>query len=94
MAAFSRGETPTGRGEGLSLTQQDLSLLVQQLRSAEQGQLGNIPGIDIRRADTLLAAAAIVQALLLRFSKNRILAAPGGLREGLILEWAEAHKAG
>jgi exopolyphosphatase/guanosine-5'-triphosphate,3'-diphosphate pyrophosphatase len=94
MAAFSRGETPTGRGEGLSLTQQDLSLLVQQLRSAEQGQLGNIPGIDIRRADSLLAAAAIVQALLLRFSKNRVLAAPGGLREGLILEWAEAHKAG
>jgi len=94
MAAFARGESPTGRGEGLSLSQAELSLLVQQLRTAEQGQLGNIPGIDIRRADTLLAAAAIIQALLLRFSQDRVLAAPGGLREGLILEWAEAHKAG
>lgn len=94
MAAFARGESPTGRGDGLSLTQDELNWVVLQLRTAEPSQLGNIPGIDLRRADTLLAAAAIVQALMLRFSQSSVFAAPGGLREGLILEWAEAHKAG
>lgn len=94
MAAFSRGESPTGRGDSLWMSQAELDWVVFHLRSAQPDQLRNIPGIDLRRADTLLAAAAIVQALMLRFSQARVFAAPGGLREGLILEWAEAHKAG
>jgi exopolyphosphatase/guanosine-5'-triphosphate,3'-diphosphate pyrophosphatase len=94
MAAFSRGEAPLGRGDGLWMTQAELDWVVFHLRSAKPDQLGNIPGIDPRRADTLLAAAAIVQAFMLRFSQSRVFAAPGGLRHGLLVVGAAPHKAG
>ncbi len=92
MAAYSRGESTEGRGEGLQINAEELALQIERMRQAGPLQLSNIPGIDPRRADSLLAAAALVQALMLRFSKDKVLAAPGGLREGLILEWADGLK--
>lgn len=92
MAASARGELTEGRGEGLSFNQNELRHQIRLLRQADRLQLRNIPGIDSRRSDTLLAAAALIQALMLRFSSTDILAAPGGLREGLLLEWADSLK--
>ena len=92
MAAFARGETPKGRGEGHSIETQELERLIALLRRTPELQLGNIPGIDSRRSDSLLASAALIQALMHRFSQATVLAAPGGLREGLIQEWADVHK--
>lgn len=92
MAAFARGDAPDGRGEGLSIDIHELHSLVGLLRDTAELQLGNIPGIDSRRASTLLASASVVQALMQRFSQDVVLAAPGGLREGLIQEWADVEK--
>ena len=92
MAACARGDSPEGRGEGLALHRQELDSLIAQLRATPTLHLSNIPGIDERRSETLLSSAAIVQALMQRFSKESIYAAPGGLREGLIQEWADGQK--
>ena len=92
MAAYARGESPEGRGEGHSIQVQELDRLIALLRSTPELHLGNIPGIDSRRAGSLLASAALIQALMHRFSQEAVLAAPGGLREGLIQEWADIQK--
>ena len=92
MAAYARGDFPEGRGEGLNIQAQELDRLSTLLRETPELQLGNIPGIDSRRAGTLLASTAIVQALMQRFSQDAVFAAPGGLREGLIQEWADVQK--
>ena len=94
MAAFRRGDQPKGRGDGISFTQEELADLVETMVAADSSDLNKIPGIDPRRAETLLAAAAIVQALMLHFSQDQVLAVRGGLRDGLIMEWAEAHREG
>ena len=92
MAAYARGDSPSGRGEGLSVQTGELDRLIALLRKTPELQLRNIPGIDSRRSGSLLASAAIVQALMQRFSQDTVLAAPGGLREGLIQEWADVEK--
>jgi exopolyphosphatase/guanosine-5'-triphosphate,3'-diphosphate pyrophosphatase len=94
MVATARGEAPKGRGDGLAFNQEELAAVVADLQGAYAQRLVHLPGIDPRRADTLLAAAAIVQALMMRFSQEQIFAVRGGLREGLILEWAESRQEG
>ena len=94
MAAYSRGETPKGRGSGLVLTEDALLAEVTHLQECDALQLRNIPGGDARRVDTLLAAAAIIHALMLRFSQFEVLASHGGLRDGLVMEWAEGLEDG
>jgi len=94
MAAYSRGETPQGRGSGLLLTEDGLLTEVARLKRSDALQLRNIPGGDARRVDTLLAAAAIIHALMLRFSRDEVLASHGGLRDGLVMEWAEGLEGG
>lgn len=53
-----------------------------------------IPGLDPKRADTLLPATAVVRTLMERTGQDRMTVSDKAIREGLIYDFIERHREG
>ena len=92
MAAANAGEEIVGNGTGYSFDVTDLDSLVAQLSRTPEENLADLKGIDMRRSSSLLAAGCIIRALMELTDITRVVAVPGGLREGIVQKWINSHE--
>jgi exopolyphosphatase/guanosine-5'-triphosphate,3'-diphosphate pyrophosphatase len=79
------GELLAGSVQGVELTQEALASLRDELAALPPGERGEIPGINERRADVILAAAIVLHEVLELADADRFEVTEWGMREGLFL---------
>ena len=92
MAAANAGEEIVGNGTGYGFDVTELDATVAMLSRTDDSDLSSIKGIDMRRAHSLLAAGCIIRALMELTDITRVVAVPGGLREGIVQKWINSHE--
>jgi len=92
MAAANAGEEIVGNGTGYGFDVTELDAIVAILSRTADSDLSSIKGIDMRRAHSLLAAGCIIRALMELTDITRVVAVPGGLREGIVQKWINSHE--
>ncbi|HWC75213.1 MAG TPA: Ppx/GppA phosphatase family protein [Gemmatimonadales bacterium] len=84
MAQLERD--PTARPvQGYAMSRADVVHLMHRLRATPLAERREIPGLNPRRADIIVAGAAAVARVAKRLGTERILVNDGGLRDGLLL---------
>jgi exopolyphosphatase/guanosine-5'-triphosphate,3'-diphosphate pyrophosphatase len=76
---------------GYSFSFRDLQNIVARLRRASYSERVQIPGINDRRAEIILAGAMILQEAMALLGMESITVCERSLREGLIVDWMLAH---
>ncbi|HKV54009.1 MAG TPA: Ppx/GppA phosphatase family protein [Candidatus Binataceae bacterium] len=89
MARAARGEE-LGRLHGATASAAEVTRLCQALVEANSAMRASLPGIDPKRIDQMPAAAMLADFVLRRSGASEIAACTWALREGLLLELAEA----
>lgn len=84
MARFAREGEP-GPIHGYVLTRGDVVRLLDRLRETPLGARRQIPGVNPKRADILLAGAAVVVRLARRLGTQRVMINDRGIRDGVLL---------
>ena len=92
MTAANAGEEIIGNGTGYSFDVTELDAIVTQLSRTPEGDLADLKGIDMRRASSLLAAGCIIRVIMELTDITRVVAVPGGLREGIVQKWINSHE--
>ena len=90
MAAYARGDFPEGRGEGLNIQAQELDRLSTLLRETQSCNWATFQELILEERHPA-GLDSDCAGLMQRFSQMPY-SAPGGLREGLIQEWADVQK--
>lgn len=86
MALARSGERPHSLN-GATLTVEALAGVIEDLISAgSPGGVRELPGVDSRRADILLAGALIVEGVVTGLGVAQLVFSDGALREGLLLD--------
>lgn len=78
-------EGKAGSVQGYAVSRADVVNLVNRLRETPLEVRRQIPGLNPRRADIIVAGAAAVARLAKRLDSQQILVNEGGLRDGLLL---------
>ncbi len=81
---------PVQRLHGLELTRREVRRLAQQLAGASIEERRKIPGVGSNRADTLHAAAIVIDEVMDLTGAKTLTVAGQGLREGLV--WQELRE--
>ncbi|WP_421654556.1 HD domain-containing protein [Leptothermofonsia sp. ETS-13] len=76
---------------GYSLTLGDLRDIVNRLRRLNLAERSQIPGINDRRAEIILAGALILQEAMTLLGAESIVICERSLREGVIVDWMLTH---
>lgn len=71
--------------QGYEMSRGELVHLMHRLRATPLAERREIPGLNPRRADIIVAGAAAVARLAKRLDTQKILVNTGGLRDGLLL---------
>ena len=67
-------------------------MVIDDIKSADTiKKRSNLPGMDSKRADIILAGVAAVDALMRHFGTNLLKINAGGIREGLIIRSLQKH---
>jgi exopolyphosphatase/guanosine-5'-triphosphate,3'-diphosphate pyrophosphatase len=74
---------------GHRLTVGDLAKQIARLRASTQAEREKMAGLDPKRADVILAGAAILQAIAGRMGVQEVLVSDRGIRWGLLFEKAD-----
>ncbi len=78
--------------DGLWLSERDVRLVTDRLREMSYEARADEPCIGVERADLVVCGCAILDALLLEWPASRVRVADRGLREGMLVGLARAHK--
>ena len=84
MARQAREGQP-GPIQGYEMTRGDLVRLLDRLRETPLGARRQIPGVNPKRADILVAGAAVVARLAKWLGTQRVLVSDRGIRDGVLL---------
>ncbi len=84
MARCAREGEP-GPIHGYVLTRGDVVRLLDRLRETPLGARRQIPGVNPKRADILVAGAAVVARLTKRLGSQRVMINDRGIRDGVLL---------
>jgi exopolyphosphatase/guanosine-5'-triphosphate,3'-diphosphate pyrophosphatase len=76
---------------GYSFTLRDLRDMVNRLRRLNLAERSQIPGINDRRAEIILAGALILQEAMTLLGAESIVICERSLREGVIVDWMLTH---
>ncbi len=76
---------------GYSFTLRDLQDMVNRLRRLNLAGRSQIPGINDRRAEIILAGALILQEAMTLLGAESIVICERSLREGVIVDWMLTH---
>jgi exopolyphosphatase/guanosine-5'-triphosphate,3'-diphosphate pyrophosphatase len=90
MARHAREGQP-GPIHGYVVTRGDLIRLLDRLRETPLGARRQIPGINPKRADILVAGAAVVARLAKWLGTQRVLISDRGIRDGVLLAMIHEH---
>ena len=71
--------------DGCTISSQDITGVIGDLRQLSREQLGENPCIGKQRADLVLAGCAVLEAIYLRWPVDKFSVADRGLREGLLM---------
>jgi exopolyphosphatase/guanosine-5'-triphosphate,3'-diphosphate pyrophosphatase len=84
------------RGEGIPtvLTQEALIELEQRLGRMTLEERTRLPGLDARRADTILPGAMVLRAALELAGATEATLADGAVREGIVADYIATHRPG
>lgn len=74
---------------GYRVTRADVRHLVDRLASLSAKERRDVPGLSADRADIIVAALAVIDALLERLDVNLLQVHTGGVRDGLLLTMLE-----
>ena len=93
MAVAARGDPPPRTFNNFNLSRADLAGVVDALVSAPTvAARSELPGLDPRRADIILAGALILEQILEEFGVGHITFSDYALREGVLLDtWQRRH---
>jgi exopolyphosphatase/guanosine-5'-triphosphate,3'-diphosphate pyrophosphatase len=85
-----------GRGDGTPtvLTQEALIELEQKLGRMTLEERTRLPGLDARRADTILPGAMVLRAALELSGATEATLAEGAVREGIVADYIATHRPG
>ncbi len=90
MARSAREGEP-GPIQGYVLTRGDAVRLLDRLRETPLGARRQIPGVNPKRADILVAGAAVVARLVKRLGTQRVVINDRGIRDGVLLSMMLEH---
>ena len=72
------------------LRKQDLSTLVEELRTLSPEGVSRLPGVSLDRAHQIRAGAIVAEATMDLFDLTELEICPWALREGVLLEHLDA----
>jgi exopolyphosphatase/guanosine-5'-triphosphate,3'-diphosphate pyrophosphatase len=78
--------------EGLVLQRKELERLIGRLRELPRSRYEELPGMDLRRRDTLPAGAVLVREIMKVLGAERMTTSERGLRDGLLVDWVLHHR--
>lgn len=78
--------------DGLWLNESDVRSVTDRLRAMSYDERADEPCIGLERADLVVCGCAILDALLLEWPSSRVRVADRGLREGILVGLARAHR--
>ncbi len=76
------------------LTVEDLGELEQKLAGMTVTERAKVPGLDARRADTILAGAVVLRTALELAGADEATVCEGALREGIVADYVASHRPG
>ncbi len=76
---------------GYTLTLRDLRELINRFRKLPYAERAQIPGLNDRRAEIILAGAVILQEAMTLLGAESITICERSLREGVIVDWMLTH---
>lgn len=76
---------------GLSITQENVAAALERFAHVAVSERREIPGLEPKRADVIVAGAIILDTLLTYFHAHRFLLSARGLRYGLLADHAKSH---
>ncbi|MEP6652956.1 MAG: Ppx/GppA phosphatase family protein [Myxococcales bacterium] len=88
------GERDDARDEGPTLTVDALADLEQKLAGLTLNQRARLPGLDARRADTILAGAVVLRTALELGGARSAIVCESALREGIVADYIATHRPG
>jgi len=88
LAAVKQGKSRREQGNlhGTSLTVEDIDCQISQYQACDTMARARIPGLESRRADTIIAGAAVVRAILSHVGAPAIQVSARGLRYGVMYD--------
>jgi exopolyphosphatase/guanosine-5'-triphosphate,3'-diphosphate pyrophosphatase len=92
MAVAARTGMVPDHEEGLVLTRKEVDRLLERLTETPSDELVRLPGMDMRRKDTLLAGAVLVREVLRAAGADQLTTSERSLREGLVVDWVMHHR--
>lgn len=79
---------------GMTIPREDLLAVIERIISAKKSEeRAKLPGIDVKRADIILAGALILEAAIKNLNIQKILISSYSLREGVLYDKIEKIKA-
>ena len=90
----SRGGDKNGERSGGTLARPALAELEQKLAGMTVAARGQLPGLDARRADTILPGAMILRTVLDLCDAEQAVLCDTALREGIVAEYVVANRPG
>lgn len=91
IAASALKGKRASKKQNLAVTRHQLRKLVKYLAFSTAAQRKRLPGVDPKREDLLLPAAATLLVFMEACGVGRIRHAPGSLREGLVVDYLIRH---
>ena len=88
------GERDDGGRAPARLTLHDLGELEQKLAALTVAERAKLPGLDVRRADTILAGAVVLRTALELADADEAIVCEAALREGIIADYIATHRPG
>jgi exopolyphosphatase/guanosine-5'-triphosphate,3'-diphosphate pyrophosphatase len=85
--------TQDGKGEvhGATLAASEVRSALERFRNVPLAERRQIPGLEPKRADVIIAGALILSRLLARFNADHLVVSIRGLRYGLLADQATRH---
>lgn len=72
--------------QGARLSVEDVDGLIDMLQSRSLAERARLPGLQPKRADTILAGAAVVRQVMAQTGRDEVLVSVRGIRHGLMLD--------
>lgn len=95
LARGLAGEEPLRTLNGAALKRKQAAVVVEALVAArQQGATADLPGLEPKRADIILAGALVLEGVLRRFGVKQFVISEYALREGLFLDMVARSRGG
>ncbi|GGJ88171.1 exopolyphosphatase [Deinococcus aquiradiocola] len=92
VLAARSGPLPEGGLNAVKFTVADLGGLLSDLSQMSAEKRGRVPGLDPKRADIIVAGAAVLHTVLERLGAASVTVSSGALREGMLLEYLQEQE--